>query len=109
MTQTTHRIERAMIGKGIEKVIAYASDPTERRKNLLQLVDMAEKIAGTQFKPQSYAAVRALITEDEGKWMGYVDHILDEVNPNVLRMTALNLGFEAAYYGTKMIRQKRRI
>ena len=107
MNTTPHRIERAMIGKGIEKVIAYTSEPTERKKNLLQLVDVAEKIASSQFKPQSYRAVRELITEQDGKWMRYVNRILDEVNPNVLRMTALNLGFEAAYYGTKVIRQKR--
>ncbi len=107
MNTTAHRIERAMIGKGIEKVIAYTSDPKERKKNLLQLVEVAEKIAGDQFQPQSYAAVRELITEEDGKWMNYVDRILDEVSPNVLRMTALNLGFEAAYYGTKVIRRKR--
>ena len=53
MNTTAHRIERAMIGKGIEKVIAYTSDPKERKKNLLQLVEVAEKIAGDQFQPQT--------------------------------------------------------
>ena len=106
MNNAAHKVERAMVGKGIERVIAYAREPEDRERNLLQLVDIAERIAGSHFQKQSYEAARDLIKE-QGKWMGYVNRILDEVNPNVLRMTGLNLGFEAAYTGSKIIRKKR--
>ena len=33
----------------------------------------------------------------------------DELDPNVVKMTALNLGFEAAFHGTKMIRNMREV
>lgn len=37
-----------------------------------------------------------------------VNRLLNELDPHVLKMTALNLGFEAAYFGTKTIREKRK-
>lgn len=40
--------------------------------------------------------------------MGYLNRLLEEVDPNVLRMAGLNLGFEAAFCGSKVIRKKRR-
>ncbi|MEA4891257.1 MAG: radical SAM protein [Peptococcaceae bacterium] len=108
MNNATHKIERAMVGKGIEKVIGYVNKGQDRGESLLQLVNLTEKIAGDLFKPESYQATRELIREKDGKWIGYVNRLLDEVDPNVLRMTALNLGYEAAYYGTKTIRKKRK-
>ena len=41
--------------------------------------------------------------------MQYVNRLLDELDPQVLKMTALNLGFEAAFHGTKTIRKMREI
>ena len=37
------------------------------------------------------------------------EYLLDELDPNVAKMTALNLGFEAAFYGTKTIRKMRQV
>lgn len=108
MNNAARKIERAMVGKGIEKVIEYVNKGEDRRGGLLQLVDLTEKLAGDLFLPESYQAARELIQEENGKWIGYVNRLLDEVDPNVLRMTAMNLGFEAAYHGTKTIRQKRK-
>ena len=34
---------------------------------------------------------------------------LDEIEPHVVKQTALNLGFEAAFHGTKMIRSMREV
>ena len=41
--------------------------------------------------------------------MQYVNRLLDELDPQVLKMTALNLGFEAAFHGTKTIRKMREV
>ncbi len=41
--------------------------------------------------------------------MQYINRGLDEINPHVAKMTALNLGFEAAFHGTKTIRKMREI
>ncbi len=34
---------------------------------------------------------------------------VDETDPHVAKMTALNLGFQAAFYGTKTIRKMREV
>ena len=60
------------------------------------------------FQKKSYDAVRTMLQDKDCKWVQYVNRLLDEVDPHVLKMTALNLGFEAAYFGTKTIREKRK-
>ena len=49
-----------------------------------------------------------MIQDPDNKWMKFVNRMLDELDPHVAKMTALNLGFEAAFYGTKTIRAKRK-
>ena len=102
---TKDKAERALVGKALDGVLGYIN--RDRHNNLLKLVDVTEKIAGDMFAPESYAGARELIREQDGKWIGYVDRILDELDPQVIRMTALNLGYQAAYLGTKTIREKR--
>ena len=41
--------------------------------------------------------------------MSYVNRALDEIDPHVIKQTALNLGFEAAFHGTKTIRSMREV
>ena len=106
---TVHKMERALVGKGIDGVLHYVNkDPEDRKKALLNLVDVTQKVAGPMFQDKSYDAARAMISDENGKWYQYVNRLLNEVNPHVLKMTALNLGFEAAYFGTKTIREKRK-
>ena len=50
-------------------------------------MDVTQKIAGI-CSPESYDGARELIREN-GKWMQYVNRLLDELHPNVLKMTAL--------------------
>ena len=52
---------------------------------------------------------RKMIQDPDSKWMQYINRGLDEINPHVAKMTALNLGFEAAFHGTKTIRKMREI
>lgn len=106
---TVHKMERALVGKGIDGVLHYVNkDPNDRRKALLNLVDVVQKVAGPMFQEKSYDAARAMIQDENSKWYQYVNRLLNEVDPHVLKMTALNLGFEAAYFGTKTIREKRK-
>ena len=106
---TVHKMERALVGKGIDGVLHYVNkDPEDRKKALLNLVDVAQKVAGPMFQDKSYDAARAMISDENGKWYQYVNRLLNEVDPHVLKMTALILGFEAAYFGTKTIREKRK-
>ena len=105
MTSLSHKAERAAFGKAIDLTLKYVNK--DREKNLLNLVDMSEKFLAGTFDKEIFDGARKIITEKDSKWMKYVNRIFDEVNPNVLKTTALNLGFESMFYGTKKIREMR--
>ena len=101
-----HKVERALVGTAIDGVLRYVNkDPEDRQEAFLKLVDTVQKIAGNMFQEKSYDAARAMLQDKDCKWVQYVNRLLDEVDPHVLKMTALNLGFEAAYFGTKSFRE----
>ena len=50
-----------------------------------------------------------MIQDPDNKWMHYVNRLLDETDPHVAKMTALNLGYQAAFVGTKAIRKMREV
>lgn len=103
----THKVSRKAFGTAIDGVLKYVNK--DREKNLLNLVDLSEKLMGDTFDEKAYEAARRMIQEPDSKWMKYVNHLLDEIHPNVVKMTALNLGYEAAFCGTKKIREMRKV
>lgn len=105
MGSLTHKAARSAYGAAIDIVLKHVNK--DREKGLLQLVDLTEKYMGDNFRKENYDAVRRMISDPDSKWMKYVNRALDELDPHVIRQNALNLGYEAAMYGTKTIRQKR--
>lgn len=97
-----HAATRAAFGAAIDGTLKYVNK--DREKNLLTLVDLSEKFLGDTFKPAVFDGARKLIA-DNGKWMQYVNRALDELDPNVVKMNALNLGFEAGFSGFKKTRK----
>ena len=69
----------------------------DREKGLLNIVNLAQKFMGSNFRSEAYEGAKKMIQNPDSKWMRYVNRLLDEVDPHVLKMTALNHGFEAAY------------
>lgn len=95
----THAATRKAFGVTIDSVIKYVNK--DREKNLLKLVDLSQKFLGDTFSDKAYDGARDLIKDKDGKWMQYLERALDELDPHVVKMTALNLGFEAAFSGYK--------
>ena len=107
MTTTSERLQRAAVETAIDGLLRYIGTG-DRGEHLRKFVDVAQRVAGDMYTEESYDAARALI-RDNGKWMAYVNRILDEVDPHVLKKTALGLGYQATYVGTKTIRENRHI
>lgn len=105
MGKLRHQAERAAFGKLIDASMKHISK--DREKSFLKMVDLTENFAKDRFQPESYEAARQLIRDEDGKWMTYVNRILDEVSPNVIKKTAMNLGFEAMLSGTKIMHESR--
>ena len=104
-----HNIERKIAAKGIEQVIKSMKDKDidGKEKAMLNLVDIYQKHAGSMFEESTYDTVRDMIKDRDGKWINYVYDKMDHLDTNVIKMTALNLGFTGSYYGKKIINEKR--
>ena len=81
----------------------------DREKGLLNIVNLAQKVMGSNFRSEAYEGAKKMIQNPDSKWMRYVNRLLDETDPHVAKMTALNLGYQAAFAGTKKIRKMREI
>ncbi|MDY5647232.1 MAG: radical SAM protein [Lachnospiraceae bacterium] len=107
MGALTHKATRAAFEVAVDQTLKHINK--DREKGLLQIVDLSEKFLGDTYDKSVYESARKMIRDPQNKWMQYINRALDEVHPNVAKMTALNLGFEAAFHGTKMIRQMREV
>ena len=106
--ELAHAAERKAFSIAIDGALKHVKK--DREKSFLQLIDLAENfMGGDKFEKEDYDRARELVRDPEGKWMQYADRILNEIDPHVVKMTALNLGFEAFFYGTKRINQMRKI
>ena len=99
--------ERAAFGLAADKVLKYMNKTDDRTKALLKLVDLTKNFAKDRFQPGSYEAARKMIQDPDNKWVQYLNRLFDEVDPHVLKTTALNLGFDAMLYGTKLMHESR--
>jgi MoaA/NifB/PqqE/SkfB family radical SAM enzyme len=103
----SHTMQRKAFSAAID--VALRRLNKDREKGLLQIVDLAKRFMGENFTDAAYEGAKAIIQNPDHKWNKFVNRLLDEVDPNVAKMTALNLGFEAAFYGTKTIRHMREV
>ena len=104
----TGKIERAAAEKAVEEVLKIVNkNPEDRRKPMLSIIDTMQKFSGDFFQQKTYDRLKNGIADPDNKWMKYFNRALDELNPNVIKMLALNLGYQAALKGTKMIRKNR--
>lgn len=107
MGNISQTVERKAFSMAIDAALKQLNK--DREKALLQIVDLTEKFMGNEFNAGSYDATRAMIKNPDHKWMRYVNRLLDETDPHVAKMTALNLGYQAAFAGTKQIRKMREV
>ncbi len=105
MGKLRHQAERAAFGKAVDFALKHINK--DREKGFLKMVDLTESFAKDRFQPESYEGARELIKDKDGKWMHYINRLLDEVSPSVIRKTTMNLGFEAMLCGTKIIHESR--
>lgn len=107
MNKVSHAIEKKAFEVTIDKILK--EKPEKRQQTLLKLVNLAEKYMGSNFKKESYDGARKMIINTDQKWIRFANRLLEETDPHVAKMTALTLGFEAAFNGTKTIRKMREI
>ena len=95
----------AALGVGALLVLSHAEkDPA---KTVGQIVDLSKQFYGDSFSDETYAHAKQTLTDPDSKWSKLINCVLNQLDPNVARTTALNLGYEAFFRGTKTIRENR--
>lgn len=81
---------------GLEQAFNYLyKDPD---KNLVKIMDWADKFSGGQLVNQR-KAIREAMTNPEHPYYGFIRHILKDVDPKVMKTTAVNFFINANLIG----------
>ena len=81
---------------GLEAAFKYLQRDPER--NLLRLMDWADRFAGDEFVSQR-KMIRDAMTDPEHPYYGYVRHIIHDLDTNVMETVAVNFFINAALTG----------
>ena len=100
-----HKVQRTAVGTMVDVALAHVRK--DRQKAFAEMVDVAKQFYGDSFSEETYEHARAVLTDADSKWSKLINCVLDQTAPNVARTTALNLGYEAFFRGTKTIRENR--
>lgn len=67
-------------------------------KNLLKMMDLADKFAGDQF-PSQRKVMREAMSNPEHPYYGYIRRLFHEIDPHVMKTTAINFFLNASLIG----------
>ena len=101
----SHSMQRVILSGIIDNILS--KDHLNKESALLKIVDIAEQFWGNDFSKEQYELARTEIKNPDSKWMNMINYFLESIHPNIIKTTALNLGFEAFLRGTKTIRKNR--
>ena len=84
----THKMQRAALGKTVDLVLSHAEkDPA---KTVGQIVDLSKQFYGDSFSEETYVHAKQTLTDPNSKWSKLINCLLNQLDPNVARTTALN-------------------
>lgn len=102
-----HKAERHTMSLIVDHYLKDIQNPDTRRETYLKLVDYAEKFYGSGAKKENIERVREAFQDPNNRWVNYISKVVEETNPEYAKKMMLNLGYEAFFRGTKMIRANR--
>lgn len=105
MSNVGHSAARLAASKAFDVVLKNVDK--NREKEVCKLIDLMEKYMSDEKLDVNYDRAREMVNNKDGALNKYINRVLDEVDPKVLKTMALNLGFESFLYGTKTIRKMR--
>ena len=94
MGSLTHKAARTAAGIGIDQALKKVTRG-DREAELLKLIDLAEKYTSGTNLSIDFTSYRNMLRDDGSALSQYLNRALDEIDPNVLKTTLLNFGFEA--------------
>jgi len=93
----THIVERKAFETVVDAAIRHTNK--DRQKALLQFINLMEKTMKGTWPHEAYEKLRSIISDSDSKWMKYANRLFDNTDPKLIKMAALNLGYEAGFRG----------
>lgn len=95
--KVVHAAEKKAFELVIDSILKNLGKDTS--KNMVQLINMAEKILGDTWSPSAYDMLRNAFSDPEGKWVKFGTRLLNEVDHDVFKKAFMTLGYEAGFRG----------
>ena len=95
--KVVHAAEKKAFELVIDSILKNLGKDTS--KNMVQLINMAEKILGDTWSPSAYDMLRNAFSDPEGKWVKFGARLLNEVDHDVFKKAFMTLGYEAGFRG----------
>ena len=94
-----HKAQRKMFEAILDSVIKHSN--SDRTKAIKQLVDLVKKTIYDIWGSATYEMF-GFSSKPDSKWMKYIDNLLNDVHPNIIKAKALNTAYEAGYRGFRI-------
>ena len=94
-----HKAQRKMFEAILDSVIKHSN--SDRTKAIKQLVDLVKKTMYDIWGSATYEMF-GFSSRPDSKWMKYIDNLLNDVHPNIIKAKALNTAYEAGYRGFRI-------
>ncbi len=107
MANIAHAAERQAISLMLDGLLKHLNNNDNKVNTYMKIVDLAGKFYGKTASPEKLDAVRAALQDPNNRWTRMINDIIETTDPNVAKMTLLNLGYESFLNGTKTIRANR--
>lgn len=100
-----NRISKKVLSGIIDSVLQ--TDGEKRLEQLEKITDFV-KIWGVKSIPDTqFNSIKDAIHNRDNRWINMINGALDEYNPNVMKTTLMNFGYNAFVKGTKKVRRNR--
>ena len=94
-----YKAQRKMFEAILDSVIKHSN--SDRTKAIKQLVDLVKKTMYDIWGSATYEMF-GFSSKPDSKWMKYIDNLLNDVHPNIIKAKALNTAYEAGYRGFRI-------
>ena len=74
----------------------------------VKLINLAEPLLSKRYKASAFDAARKFVQDPNGKWMEYAYRAINEIDPHILKMNVLNLGYEGMFSGYNYVMELRK-
>ena len=110
MNPVVHAAERAAFSKALDAAIhaVRGKGPEKMAETAVRLGDLAQPLLSHRFPEADWDAVRAFVSDPDGKWMQFAYRAINEIDPHILKMNALNLAYEGMFAGYNYVEELRK-